>query len=254
MGLFLFDKHKFLIYIEEKFLMGLFKIKSNTLVSEKNNLRFNIKRIDGGTIGVFQDYPNAKLVLEAIESSINSLSLNLEESFSSREKKKFILSIDGKEITYFIKGKLWNRFIKDRDYKKSVTALRDRDAYDFETSNFSVLYELFANRRAAERYQRKFKTDLGIEKAVGFYICTQKENQGTRFVIFEHIPNMIYELTDGIRRDMELYEVDIRLALNSVGVINKAPFKRIFDLVPVTKGKGIDFVIVDSEDWYIKKI
>ncbi len=222
------------------------------IVQKKSLLRFKIYKDEKGTIGVFRDYSYVDEVIKAFE--VYRKDFDTKNSQTSRSKQTFIVSIGGSDREFIVKGKNTNFLLNDVSYPHSVIDLKERDIFCFQVSNFSALHELLSNREASRRYKNKYNRDLPIEKPVGFYISSSSGQRGARWVIFEYIPNILSVTSETINFEHSLYNDRIRDELNMIGVYNRALFKRNFDLVPVRDEGDINFVIVDSEDWYIKRI
>lgn len=231
--------------------MLFFKRRRTQLLQKKSFFRFKIHKTEKGTIGVFRDYPYVDEVIQALE--ICGKDFQVKNSQTNRFKKMFTIIIEGSEREFIVKGKRTNYSLNDDSYPRSVRYLQEQCTFGFEVPNFSVLHELLSNREAVRRYKNKYKKDLFIETPVGFYISALPGQKGARWVIFEYIPNILNMMSETVNSEQSYYSECILSELNMIGVYNKAFFKRDFDLVPVKNGKDIDFAIVDSEDWYIKK-
>lgn len=229
--------------------------------SKENSTHFKFLRNENGTFGVFEDYPNAEVLLKEIDQNVDDFKVGT--TINKRGKTEIGIEIEGKETTFFIKEKMGNRNIS----KEGYTFKRDEPKYPHkmphfpgediwkERMNFSVMNELLANVNASKKYKEKFNKELPIEKAVGFFISNRNEDRGARFAIFEKISNIISyddipdeKMGQFIKKEREFAEKTAK-ELKEIGIPHYGLEKRERDFVASGSVDNPNFILVDSEDW-----
>lgn len=153
---------------------------------EKENFPFKIHTNQNGTFGVFSDYPEADSLLHILEENEDNFLTN------PLNPKRAVFKADFKinNQEFYIKGKDFNFIVGELgNYPHSLG-----DHEKENSMNFSALNELLINRKAQQRYQKRFGKNLLLEKPVGFFISTRDNDKGARWTVFEEIPNIIYEV------------------------------------------------------------
>lgn len=219
---------------------------------------------DQGVFGIFEDYPNADLILKELSNNGAKyfpvlMEYELFNSTISRTKKKISIVTGNMTLSLFTKGKRQNADFTQTEFA-SGTYLNffsysgeDLPGIDNMKRSFSVLNELCSNRKAQKRYEQKFLTKLFIEKPVGFFVSQRLEDKGARWVIFEYLDKVSKEdkVSSGYDWDEHNFRKGTTLQLSEIGIRNNADAKSYVDTIWVNNETGSRYFIVDSEDWEV---